>query len=172
MSAEVILFYFLALMTIATAVGVVMSNNPLISALYLVLSMLGVAGLFFLLQAPFAGAVQILVYAGAVMVLFVLVLMLIDVNKEEEKFAGGNMSALLKGLSVGVMAGLITAIVLRSPLAGGGAEVTLNAYSMSEIARALFTKYVLSFELLGLMLLVIPIGVVALSRIRGGTHER
>lgn len=171
MSAEVILFYFLAFLTVVTAVGVVMSDNPLISALYLVLSMLGVAGFFFLLQAPFAGAVQILVYAGAVMVLFVLVLMLIDVNKDEEKFAGGNISALMKGLSVGILAGLITAIILRSPLQGRAA-ITVNAFSMSDIARALFTKYVLSFELLGLMLLVIPIGVVALSRIRGGTHER
>jgi NADH-quinone oxidoreductase subunit J len=168
---EVLLFYFLALITIVTAVGVVMSDNPLISALYLVLSMVGVAGLFFLLQAPFAGAVQILVYAGAVMVLFVLVLMLIDVNKEEEKFAGGNISALMKGLSVGVLAGLITAIVLKSPMQDHAA-IAVTAYSMQEVARTLFTKYVLSFELLGLMLLVIPIGVVALSRIRGGTHER
>jgi len=171
MSAEVLLFYFLALMTIVTAVGVVMADNPLISALYLVLSMLGVAGLFFLLQAPFAGAVQILVYAGAVMVLFVLVLMLVDVNKEEEKFAGGNISALTKGLTVGVLAGLITAIVLKSPLQGRAA-IAVNAFPMRDVARTLFTKYVLSFELLGLMLLVIPIGVVALSRIRGGTHDR
>jgi NADH-quinone oxidoreductase subunit J len=148
-----------------------MSDNPLISALYLVMSMVGVAGLFFLLQAPFAGAVQILVYAGAVMVLFVLVLMLIDVNKDEEKFSGGNISALMKGLSVGVLAGLITAIVLKSPLQGRAA-IAVSAFPMHDIARALFTKYVLSFELLGLMLLVIPIGVVALSRIRGGTHER
>lgn len=171
MTAEVVLFYFLAILTIVTAIGVVMSDNPLISALYLVLSMLGVAGFFFLLQAPFAGAVQILVYAGAVMVLFVLVLMLVDVKKDEEKFAGGNISALMKGLSVGVLAGLITAIVLRSPLQGR-ATIAVNAFSMPEVARTLFTKYVLSFELLGLMLLVIPIGVVALSRIRGGTHER
>jgi NADH-quinone oxidoreductase subunit J len=168
---EVLLFYFLALITIVTAVGVVMSDNPLISALYLVLSMVGVAGLFFLLQAPFAGAVQILVYAGAVMVLFVLVLMLVDVNKDEEKFAGGNISALMKGLSVGVLAGLITAIVLKSPMQDRAA-IAVTAFSMQEVARTLFTKYVLSFELLGLMLLVIPIGVVALSRIRGGTHER
>jgi len=171
MSAEVVLFYFLACLTVIAAIGVVMTDNPLISALYLVVSMVGVAGLFFLLQAPFAGAVQILVYAGAVMVLFVLVIMLVDVNKGEEKFAGGNVSALLKGLAVGVLAGLITAIVLKSPMQGRAA-IALNAYSMAEIARALFTKYVLSFELLGLMLLVIPIGVVALSRIRGGTHER
>lgn len=169
--AEIVLFYFLALLTVVTAVAVVMSNNPLISALYLVLSMLGVAGLFFLLQAPFAGAVQILVYAGAVMVLFVLVLMLVDVNRDEEKFAGGNISALFKGLSVGILAGLITAIILRSPMQTRAA-VQVTVFSMPEIARMLFTKYVLSFELLGLMLLVIPIGVVALSRIRGGTHDR
>jgi len=168
--ADVVLFYFLAFLTVATAVGVIMADNPLVSALYLVLSMLGVAGLFFLLQAPFAGAVQILVYAGAVMVLFVLVLMLVDVKTEEEKFAGGNVSALFKGSAVGVLSGLITAIVLRSPLQGKG--LTATAYSVADISRQLFTKYVLAFELLGLLLLVIPIGIVALSRIRGGTHER
>lgn len=169
--AEIVLFYFLAIITVVTAVAVVMSDNPLISALYLVLSMMGVAALFFLLHAPFAGAVQILVYAGAVMVLFVLVLMLVDVKGGEEKFSGGNISALFKGLSVGVLAGLITAIVLRSPMQGRAA-IQLTSFSMPEISRVLFTKYVLSFEMLGLMLLVIPIGVVALSRIRGGTHDR
>lgn len=169
--AEVILFYFLAALTVATAVGVVMADNPLISALYLVLSMLGVAGLFFLLQAPFAGAVQIMVYAGAVMVLFVLVLMLVDTKRIEEKFAGGNISALMKGLTVGILSGLFTSIILRSPMQAR-TEIQTAAFSMTDIAKTLFTKYVLSFELLGLMLLIIPIGIVTLSRIRGGTHER
>ncbi len=169
--AEIILFYFLAAVTVATAVGVVMNENPLLCALYLVLSMLGVAGLFFLLQAPFVGAVQIMVYAGAVMVLFVLVLMLIDTNKDEEKFSGGNFSALFKGLSVGVLAGLLTSIILRTPQPTQMA-VAEEAYEVIDIARLLFTKYALAFELLGILLLVIPVGVVALSRIRGGTHDR
>jgi NADH-quinone oxidoreductase subunit J len=169
--SDIILFYFLAIITVITGVGVVMSESPLMSALYLVLSMTGVAGLFFLLQAPFVGAVQIMVYAGAVMVLFVLVLMLIDTNKGVEKYAGGNLSALFKGLAVGVISGLISAVILRSPVTTKPA--LLNAdYSVADIARVLFTKYVLAFELMGVILLVIPIGVVALSRIKGGTHER
>jgi NADH-quinone oxidoreductase subunit J len=168
---ETILFYVLAMLTVFTGVGVVMSENPLISALYLVLSMMGVAGIFFLLQAPFAGAVQILVYAGAVMVLFVLVVMLIDVNKGVEKYAGGNISALFKGLAVGVLSGLISAVVLRSPIVAKPALMNAD-FSTMDIAKVLFTKYVLAFELLGVILLVIPIGIVALSRIKGGTHER
>lgn len=169
--SELILFYFLAAATIAAAVGVVMNENPLLCALHLVLSMLGVAGLFFLLQAPFVGAVQIMVYAGAVMVLFVLVLMLIDTNKEGEKFSGGNISALTKGLAVGILSGLMTSIILRTP------QPTKNitaqeAFDVIDIAKLLFTKYALAFELLGILLLVIPVGVVALSRIRGGTHDR
>lgn len=169
--SEVLLFYFLAAMAVITGVGVVMSENPLLSALYLVLSMVGVAGLFFLLQAPFVGAVQIMVYAGAVMVLFVLVLMLIDMNKVTEKYAGGNISALVKGIAVGVMSGLVCAVVLRSPLSQS-TGLHGSEYSVTEIAKVLFTKYVLAFELLGLILLVIPIGVVALSRTKGGTHDR
>jgi NADH-quinone oxidoreductase subunit J len=169
--AEIVLFYFLAAATVAAAVGVVMHENPLLCALHLVLSMLGVAGLFFLLQAPFVGAVQIMVYAGAVMVLFVLVLMLIDTNKDDEKFSGGNISALTKGLSVGVLSGLLTSIILRTPQSLQR-TVTYEAYEVIDIAKLLFTKYVLAFELLGVLLLVIPVGVVALSRIRGGTHDR
>ena len=168
---EIILFYLLAALTVATGVGVVMNENPLMSALYLVLSMLGVAGLFFTLNAPFIGAVQIMVYAGAVMVLFVLVMMLIDINKDEEKFSGGNFSALFKGLAVGVFSGLLTSIILRTP-SSSRLMVTDKTTEVIDVARLLFTKYVLAFELLGILLLVIPVGVVALSRIRGGTHER
>ncbi|MCB9072681.1 MAG: NADH-quinone oxidoreductase subunit J [Bdellovibrionaceae bacterium] len=168
---DIILFYFLATMTVLTGVGVVMSENPLFSALYLVLSMTGVAGLFFLLQAPFVGAVQILVYAGAVMVLFVLVIMLIDINKSGEKYIGGNAAALFKGLAIGIFSGLVSAVVLRSPIVAKPA-LSNGSYTVLEIAKVLFTKYVLAFELLGIILLVIPIGVVALSRIKGGTHER
>jgi NADH-quinone oxidoreductase subunit J len=169
--AEIVLFYFLAAMTVVTAVGVVMNENPLMCALYLVLSMLGIAGLFFLLHAPFIGAVQIMVYAGAVMVLFVLVMMLIDVNKDEEKINGGNFSALFKGLSVGVFSGLLTSIILRTPQPVRN-MISEETFEVIDIAKLLFTKYVLAFELLGVLLLVIPVGVVALSRIRGGTHER
>lgn len=168
---DIILFYFLATLTVLTGIGVVMSENPLMSALYLVLSMVGVAGLFFTLQAPFVGAVQILVYAGAVMVLFVLVLMLIDTNKGGEKYAGGNVSALFKGLAVGIVSGLISAVILRSPVATKPALQNAD-FAVADIAKVLFTKYVLAFELMGLILLVIPIGVVALSRAKGGTHER
>jgi NADH-quinone oxidoreductase subunit J len=168
---EVVLFYILSLLVILAAVGVVLAGNPLISALHLVLTMLGVAGLFFMLHAPFVGAVQILVYAGAVMVLFVLVIMLIDVNKEEIKFVGGKTSALVKGLAVGIFSGLIAAMVLSS--SAGQKEIAGEpGFSMLELSRVLFTKYVVAFEILGVLLLVIPVGVVALSRIRGGTHER
>lgn len=169
--SDIILFYFLAILTVTTGVGVVMSENPLMSALYLVLSMVGVAGLFFMLQAPFVGAVQIMVYAGAVMVLFVLVLMLIDTNKITEKYAGGNVSALFKGLAVGVLSGLICAAMLRSPASVKPALQNAD-FSVLDIAKVLFTKYVLAFELMGIILLVIPIGIVALSRAKGGTHER
>lgn len=168
---ETYLFYFLSLISVVTAIGVIMAKNPLQSALYLVLTMVGVAGLFFMLQAPFAGAVQIMVYAGAVMVLFVMILMLIDVKHEEEKFTGTTVSLFMKGLSVGVFTGMVTALVTKS--SGLTPELTnIKTFSMETMSKILFTKYMLAFELLGLMLLVIPIGVVALSRVKGGTHDR
>lgn len=168
---DAFLFYLLAALSILASLGVILAKSPLQSALHLVLTMVAVAGLFFLLEAPFVGAVQILVYAGAVMVLFVLVLMLVDTQKEEEMFSGGTTSIFTKGLFAGALAGLIAALAYKT-VATTPALAQVKSFPVSVIAKVLFTKYVLSFEALGVMLLVIPIGVVALSRVKGGTHDR
>lgn len=172
MNANELLFYFLSTLTIVSAWCVVFTDNPLMSALYLVLSMVGISGFFFTLGSPFLGAVQILVYAGAVMVLFVMVLMLIDTKATKQKFSGGTLSLTFKGLATGMFAGLIAATLIKKTEAWAPQFQPAASFSTETISKVLFTKYILAFEILGLVLLVIPIGVVALSRIKGGTHDR
>src|SRR5687768_7680967 len=100
---EAVGFYLLAVFLIFFAYKVVSSPNPLHSALYLVLTMLGLAAAFFNLGAQFIAGVQLIVYAGAVMVLFVMVLMLFDLKAEIRSFSRGLISGMLKIMAAGLM---------------------------------------------------------------------
>jgi NADH-quinone oxidoreductase subunit J len=159
-----ILFYVFAALTLGCAVLVIanpFSRNPITSAMFLVLTIISMAGLFVLLHAFFLAAVQILVYAGAVIVLFLFVIMLLDLKAEavrKIKFYG-----ILAGL---VSVGSILAIFLKSlrstsldpvspPMVEGGTE---------PLGKLLFTQYVLPFEVVSVLLLVAMIGVILLSK--------
>jgi NADH-quinone oxidoreductase subunit J len=178
MTTDAFLFWFLAIVTLASGLGVVLLANPIFSALCLAMTMVGISALFVTLNAFFIAGVQLIVYAGAVMVLFVMVIMLFDLKKELQAFSRGKFSGALKIASVGLLSGLIIgAIVLsanliaqkaggNSPLDGSGMETT------KALGRLLFSKYVFGFEALGVVLLVIAVGAVALARSKGGTHEQ
>ncbi len=159
-----ILFYVFAFLTLACGVLVVanpFSRSPVTSAMFLVLTMACLAGLFTLLHAFFLAAVQILVYAGAVMVLFLFVIMLLDLKEEQRRKIKG--LALFAGL---VSVGSILAIFIRSLLAtkpGEGAIATMEG-STVELGKLLFTKYLLPFEIVSVLLLVAMVGVVLLSK--------
>lgn len=177
---EVFAFYFFGALTVLAALGVLFHPNPVFCALHLVGSMVGVAGLFFLLQAPFIASVQLAVYAGAVMVLFLIVVMLFDLTTEKESdFSKGSLLNLLKIMSAGVFTSLATFHVVfkyfgkdESTAEALVAIANVPGFEVRNIAKILFTDYVLVFEVLGLLLLVVPVGTVALSRIKGGTHGR
>jgi NADH-quinone oxidoreductase subunit J len=171
------LFYFLAAFSLISAVGVIVSQNPIFASIFLAMAMIGISGIFSTLDAWFVAGVQLIVYAGAVMVLFVMVLMLFDLKHEIEAFSRGVMSGVLKLVTSGVILGLILGSIIMSaeaifnpepiPLTGAnGAQLDVT----KALANALFTKYLFSFEVIGFLLLVIAIGAVALSRISGGTH--
>ncbi len=176
MTAEVFLFWFLALVTVASGLAVVFVRNPIYSALCLAMTMVGVAALFVTLGAYFIAGVQLIVYAGAVMVLFVMVLMLFDLKTETQAFTRGMFTGGLKIGTVGLMTGMVvTSIVtagglLASPPAEEVAK--LPADSSKALGILLFSKHVFGFEALGVLLLVIAIGVVALARSKGGTHAQ
>lgn len=177
MTADTFLFWFLALVTVISAVSVVLMTNPIYSALSLAMTMIGMAALFVTLNANFLAGVQLIVYAGAVMVLFVMVLMLFDLKHELQAFTRGRITGAIKIASVGILSGLIVGAVTMglktaSSTTSSGDIGKAATDSTRALAENLFIKNIFGFEALGVMLLVIAVGTVALSRSKGGTHAR
>ena len=158
-----IMFYVFAALTLVFGVLVVanpFSRNPVTSAMFLVLTIISMAGLFVLLHAFFLAAVQILVYAGAVMVLFLFVIMLLDLKEEQRrkiKFFG-----LVAGL---VSVGTVVSIFVKSlaSIKPNAAEPTLEGDTYA-LGKLLFTQYTLPFEIVSVLLLVAMVGVILLSK--------
>lgn len=167
------LFYLLAAGALLSGVGVILMQNPIFSALLLAVTMISVAGIFFTLGAYFIAAVQLIVYAGAVMVLFVMVLMLFDLKHEMKTFSKGMISGALKLGSVGLLLGLLIGSIwlsvdaLFQPIPMDAAK---SVEATKSLATSLFTDYLFGFEAIGVLLLIIAVGTVTLSRISGGTH--
>ena len=179
MTADAFLFWFLAIATVVSAMSVVLMTNPIFSALSLAMTMVCVSGVFVMLGAYFLAGVQLIVYAGAVMVLFVMVLMLFDLKHELQAFTRGRATGALKIASVGILAGLIVgAVTMGLSLVGKPADslaavqAQAGADTTRSLSEILFLKNIFGFEALGVLLLVIAVGVVALSRSKGGTHAR
>ncbi|MGE3973077.1 MAG: NADH-quinone oxidoreductase subunit J [Bdellovibrionales bacterium] len=166
------LFYLLALTAFVSAVGVVIVQNPIFSALFLAVTMIAVAGLFFTLEAYFIAGVQLIVYAGAVMVLFVMVVMLFDLKKEIQIMSGSLASTVLKAAGAGSILGLLLGgfEVTRAALDAGINSQNLPHIGVREIGQLLFSKYIFAFEIVSVLLLLVAVGAVAVARSRGGTH--
>ncbi len=152
---------------------VISMANPIFSALALAMTMVGVAALFVTLDAYFLAGVQLIVYAGAVMVLFVMVIMLFDLKHEVKAFSRGLLTGAVKLGTVGLFAGLIVGAILLT----SGATVTKQAEEMAtnqdvtaSLGQLLFSHYLFGFEALGVLLLIVAVGSVALARSKGGTH--
>ncbi|MBI4041709.1 MAG: NADH-quinone oxidoreductase subunit J [Deltaproteobacteria bacterium] len=163
MALEVILFWICSVTSVVAALFVILHRNPILSALALLASLFAVAGLFITLQAPFLAAIQILIYAGAVMVLFIFVIMLLNLQKDPERFAPQGVPVTLRfalglwvfiGLSIPI---LWTAFTWAMP-------PTPGAYSVSHLAELLFDQYLLPFELTSFLLLVAMVGGVVLAK--------
>ncbi len=159
-----ILFYVFAALTLGCGVLVIanpLSRNPVTSAMFLVLTIISMAGLFVLLHAFFLAAVQILVYAGAVIVLFLFVIMLLDLKAEARR------KIKIYGLIAGLIAvGAILALFFKNLIStspNGGSPPTIEG-TTEALGKLLFTGYVLPFEVVSVLLLVAMIGVILLSR--------
>jgi NADH-quinone oxidoreductase subunit J len=159
------LFWIFALLTAIFGAAVVLNRNPVASALCLVVSFLGLSALFMSLDAFFVGIIQVLVYAGAVMVLFLFIIMLLDIRAEERRRI--NWLAATGGAGVSVILLIQICVVIKHfqsarrifpPLASSTADDVWN------IGRLLFTNYNLPFQIIGVLVLVATIGVVLLSR--------
>jgi NADH-quinone oxidoreductase subunit J len=165
MSLPDILFYVFAFLTLLCGVLVIanpFSRNPVTSAMFLVLTILSMAGLFVLLHAFFLAAVQILVYAGAVMVLFLFVIMLLDLKEEERRKI--KSFGLVTGLiSVGAIAAIFLKVLVTARPDANAAAPTLEGDPVP-LGKLLFTQYLLPFEVVSVLLLVAMIGVILLSK--------
>lgn len=162
---QVAIFYIFAALTLLCGALVIFNpftRNPVTSAMFLVLTIVSMAGLFVQLHAFFLAAVQVLVYAGAVMVLFVFVIMLLDLKEEERRKIKG-VVATLAVLAVGMIAYAMIRTIKRSPVGYSLVPPTLEG-STVDIGRRLFTQYSLPFEVLSLLLLAAMIGAILLSK--------
>jgi NADH-quinone oxidoreductase subunit J len=158
------LFYIFAFLTLVFGFLVIanpFSRNPVTSAMFLVLTIISLAGLFVLLHAYFLAAVQVLVYAGAVMVLFLFVIMLLDLKAEEMRRV--RALGLVGGvISVGAILAIFLTKLLHAPL-GAVASPTIQG-STVHLGKLLFSEYLLPFEIVSVLLLVAMVGVVLLSK--------
>lgn len=171
-TTDAFLFWFLAIVTLMGGSLVVLMSNPVYCALALVFTMVGVSAVFVTLDAYFIAGVQLIVYAGAVMVLFVMVLMLFDLKHEMEAFARGKVSGAIKLICAGLLTGLVTGAIVYS---GKGVNAVRDEFAAKTdptklLGYKLFTQHLFAFEALGVLLLVIAVGAVALARSKGGTH--
>ena len=158
-----VLFYVFAALTLLCAVLVIanpFSRSPVTSAMFLVLTIISMSGLFVLLHAFFLAAVQILVYAGAVMVLFLFVIMLLDLKEEARR------KIKFFGFIAGIIAvgGIVSAFVKSlADVKTGSAEPALEGDTIA-LGKLLFTQYTLPFEIVSVLLLVAMVGVILLSK--------
>ena len=157
-------FYLFALLAIMSALLFVTRRNPVPAALWLVNVMFALAGLYVMLDAPFVGAIQVLVYAGAIMVVFVFVVMLLNLGRDEIsdlRSLGARLGAGLVGLAL--LANLLVAQRHRLPRLES-APASDNV--VEPVAASLFTDYLVAFELTSIVLLVAVVGAVLLAKKR------
>jgi NADH-quinone oxidoreductase subunit J len=170
---EAIGFYAMAMFLIFFAYKTITVPNPIHSALYLALTMIGLSFTFYGLGAQFIAGVQLIVYAGAVMVLFVMVLMLFDLKAEIRSFSRGLFSGALKVMASALLAGFALGAANSSVAILDSPETPASQVDVTkQLGLLLYTKYLYAFEVLGVLLLVVAVGVVAVSRMKGGTHAQ
>jgi NADH-quinone oxidoreductase subunit J len=160
-----VLFWFFAFLMLVFGAAVIINRNPIASALSLVICFMGLSALFMTLDAFFIGIIQVLVYAGAVMVLFLFIIMLLDLRLEKLRkinlvaVAGGSAVALAFFLQIYLVVGQLSASKQTfPPLTPGKIDDVHN------IGLLLFTNYNLPFQIIGVLVLVATIGVVVLSK--------
>jgi NADH-quinone oxidoreductase subunit J len=171
---ELFVFICAAAMVLAGALGVVLRSNPVHAALSLVLTLFGIAVMFVSQQAEFLAAVQVIVYAGAIVVLFLFVIMLLGVDRAEnlETESLGIQRPLAIILSIGFVALLVTTIVQGRDSLNMRGDGLITADSgdhdanIRQIARSIFSDYVVAFEVTSILLIVAVVGTVVLARKR------
>lgn len=167
-----VVFWAFALLAVGSALLCVTRRSPVASALWLVLSMFSLAGLYVVLDAQFIAAVQVMVYAGAVMVLFLFVIMLLNLGHETSTdmlgWPGRIFGVVLTGVLITelwVIRSLLPARELRLP-AGGMEQLMLREGAVEAVAQPLFGQFLVPFEITGVLLLAATAGAIVLAKRR------
>ena len=167
MTLEIILFIIFASICVVSSVLMITRPNPVISALFLVLNFAALAGLYLILNAQFIAVAQVIVYAGAIMVFFLFVIMLLNPEKEKRFFEGTpKLRIFILVIVALVLVQLIYMIFLSRPSDVLTKEVSrsVEAGTIENIGREMFTNYVLPFEAAGYLLLAATIGALVLAK--------
>jgi NADH-quinone oxidoreductase subunit J len=169
MSAGLIVFLFLAVIAVAAAVAMLLSSNTIYSALYLIMNFIAIAVIYLTLGAPFVALAQITVYAGAIMVLFLFVIMMLGAEKlsEKEPLKWQRPVAMLLGLLL--IGESVYALLNRVGIAMLTNPATEAMTDPKALAQLLYSKYSLPFEITSILLLAAAVGAVVLTR--GGKKE-
>jgi NADH-quinone oxidoreductase subunit J len=168
-----ILFYVFSAVALGSSILMVTRKNPVASLLYMVTTLASVAGIYVLFEAHFLAAIQVIVYAGAIMVLFLFVIMLLNLGHDYRQDIRGGAWAIFAFIVAGTMAGLLArqfrgteGSPVYAYFQGADAIDALLADkgAVGAIAQPLFTDYVVAFELTGILLLVAVVGALALAK--------
>jgi NADH-quinone oxidoreductase subunit J len=165
---ETALFVILAVFTVVTAILVIVQRNPVNSAIFLILTFFSLAGIYLLLHAEFIAAVQVIVYAGAIMVLFLFVIMLLNLEKEKRLVARHRLmkgAGIFLGVALLIQIGMVFQHVILEGAKGKFPPEKVAALGNTQVvARLLFTDFLLPFEITSVLLLVAIIGAIVLAK--------
>lgn len=166
-TGEAAVFWVCAVLAVLGALGMLFSRKAVHSALFLAMTMINLAILYVSLQAPFLGMVQVIVYTGAIMMLFLFVLMVVGVDSSDslvETLKGQRPAAILFGIGFGVLlVGLLNSTVAGMPAGSLDEANTVNGGNVQGIAEQIFTKYVFAFEVTSALLITAALGAMILT---------
>jgi NADH-quinone oxidoreductase subunit J len=159
-------FYMLSAVAILSAILVITRRNPVHSALSLIFTLLSLAGLYLMLYAPFVAGVQIILYAGGIMVLFLFVIMLINIERAQREMAFNQQWPI--GILVSLVLGMLFVYVYKRGASILPSTPTLmpEPQNTQQVGLALFSNYLLPFEVASLLLLVAVVGAVVMAKKR------
>jgi NADH-quinone oxidoreductase subunit J len=169
MSADYIIFFFSALVAVFGAVMMIVQKNPVASVLFLILSLVAQAVCYVQLGALFLGAILVIVYAGAIMVLFLFVIMLLNLRGRDDLGLSTHplshpVKFILAGLFGIELVMIVKSVLLPATAPGLFSPQTSDFGSVVQVARLLYTKYMYPFQLTGILLLVAVVGAVVMAQ--------
>lgn len=159
-----IIFYILSAITLGTALLTIISKNPIHSAIYLVISFFSIAGHYLMFNAQFLAVVHIIVYSGAIMILFLFTIMLMNLNKEDEPHKS-SLSKIAAVISFCLLCFVMLAVFMKAQPVITEYDISGQDYqSIKVLGQVLLNEYMLPFEFASVLLLVSMIGAVLLSK--------